>query len=144
MSQVEAAVAAFQDGCSCSQAILAAFCEPLGMDREAALRVAAGFGGGMGRLGETCGAVSGAVMVLGLKHGTPAPQDRSAKERTYEQVRRFVKQFLARNGSIRCQELLDCDISTPEGFQSAKDRKLLTTICPRLVRDAAEILEGLL
>jgi C_GCAxxG_C_C family probable redox protein len=98
----------------------------------------------MGRMAETCGAVTGAVMVLGLKHGTATPEDRQAREATYVLVRRFAHQFQARNGSLLCRELLDCDISSPEGYEWARGQKLFATLCPKLVRDAAEILEGLL
>ena len=91
-------------------------------------------------MAETCGAVTGAMMVLGLEHGNTAP-DREAKERVYEQVREFAQRFRARNGSLLCRELLGCDISTPEGLQQAREADFVLKICPKFVRDAAEILE---
>jgi len=143
MSNVEIAVASFKAGLSCSQAVLSAFAPGLGLDRQTALRVAAAFGGGMARMGQTCGAVSGALMVIGLKHGHVAAQDKAAKEKTYALVREFVDQFRARNGSLLCRELLGYDIGTPEGMQLVREKGLSTSICSRLVRDAAEILERL-
>ena len=143
MSNVEIAVASFKAGLSCSQAVLAAFAPGLGLDRPTAERLAAAFGGGMARMGQTCGAVSGALMVIGLKHGHEAAEDKVAKEKTYALVREFVDQFRARNTSLLCRELLGCDIGTPAGMHLIREKGLSTSICPRLVRDAAEILEQL-
>jgi C_GCAxxG_C_C family probable redox protein len=140
MSRAEDAERAFRAGCSCSQAVLQAFSPELGLPRDMALKVAAGFGGGLGRLGQTCGAVTGAIMVLGLRHSGPNPADRSAREHIYAQVRKFVAQFNARHGSTLCRELLGCDISTPEGWQQAHAQGLITTRCPEFIRGAVEIL----
>jgi C_GCAxxG_C_C family probable redox protein len=144
MSMAEAAVARFQEGCSCSQAILSTYGEQFGLDWETALKVAAGFGGGMGRMGGTCGAVTGALMVLGLKYGGTNAGDSEAKETTYERVREFAARFTARHGSVACKDLLGCDISSPEGLAAARERGLFSTICPKFVRDAAELLEAML
>ncbi len=143
MSNVEIAVASFKAGLSCSQAVLSAFAPGLGLDRPTALRLAAAFGGGMARMGQTCGAVSGALMVIGLKHGHIAAEDKATKEKTYALVRQFVDQFRARNTSLLCRDLLGCDIGTPEGMQLFREKGLNTLVCSRLVRDAAEILERL-
>jgi C_GCAxxG_C_C family probable redox protein len=141
MDRVELAVSLFQKGFSCSQALLAAYGDCFGLDREVALRVAAGFGGGMGRMAKTCGAVTGAFMLIGLKHGGIDAEDRQAKAKTHEVVREFARRFSACHESLVCRELLGCDISTPEGSQTAKEKHLTTTICPRLVKSAAQILE---
>ena len=98
----------------------------------------------MGRMAGTCGAITGAFMVLGLKYGATSSEDRQAKELTYEKVREFAARFNVRNGSVECRELLGCDISTPEGLQEFKDKGLLSTLCPKFVRDVAEILEEML
>jgi C_GCAxxG_C_C family probable redox protein len=143
-NETETAVSCFKQGLSCSQAILSTFGEQFGLDRETALKVAAGFGGGMGRMAGTCGAVTGAFMVLGLKYGAVSAEDRDAKELTYELVREFAARFKERNGSVECRELLGCDISTPEGLQEFKDKGLLSTLCPNYVLDAAEILAEML
>ena len=89
----------------------------------------------------TCGAVSGAFMVLGLQSGTVSADDNAAKQKTYAVMRKFARQFVARNKSLNCTELLGCDIGTPEGIEQARNQKLFTTICPKLVTDAVEILE---
>ena len=144
MSNVDRAVECFGQGFACSQAILATYGAPLGLPREQAVRLAEGFAGGMACRGETCGAVTGAVMVLGLKHGRTRPDDLEAKQATSRLVREFMRRFEARRGSVKCRDLLGCAIDTPEKLQAARDRGLFTTVCPALVRDAAEILEALL
>lgn len=141
MSRVEQAVSCFKEGFSCSQALLSTYGVEFGLDRETALKVSGAFGGGMGRMGETCGAVTGAFMVIGLKYGNTRVDDRQAKEKTYSLVKEFVEKFKSRNGSIACRELLGCDISTPEGMEIAKEKNLFATLCPKLVSDAAEIIE---
>ena len=112
-----------------------------GLDRETALRVAGAFGGGMGRRGETCGAVTGAFMVIGLKHGKTKADDDEAREKTYELVNEFVRRFRERNRTILCRELLGHDLSTEEGREAVADQDLYSTRCTLLVRDAGEILE---
>jgi C_GCAxxG_C_C family probable redox protein len=144
MNEVDFAVSLFQKGFSCSQAVLAAYSDRFCLDREVALRIAAGFGGGMGRMAQTCGAISGAFMIIGLKHGGVDPEERAAKEKTYEAMREFANRFIARHGSLICRELLGCDISTPEGFQLAKEKKLYAVVCPGLVKTAAEIVEEMI
>src|SRR4030066_960128 len=106
MSDVEKAGACFNEGFMCSQAVLSAYAEQFGLDHEAALRVSAAFGGGMGRMGETCGAVTGAFMVIGLKYGRTAVQDPQSHEKTTRLVKEFVDRFKAIHGSIVCRELL--------------------------------------
>jgi C_GCAxxG_C_C family probable redox protein len=127
------------EGFNCSQAVFSTYAQ--GIDQETALKIASGFGGGMGRMGETCGAVTGAMMVLGLRFGADQP-DREAKERVYARIREFADRFQARNGSTFCRDLLGCDISTPDGYEQAKI--LFPTVCPKYVRDACEILEEML
>ncbi len=144
MSKVELAVACFDQGFVCSQAVFSTYSLQFGLDRETALKVAGAFGGGMGHMGEICGAVTGAFMVIGLKHGGTIAEDEQSEEKTYSLVNEFVNRFKSRNGSIVCRELLGCDISTPEGLNTAREKKLFTTLCPKYVRDAAEIIEQIL
>ena len=144
MNSVGRAVSCFEENFSCSQAVLSAYGPQFGLDREMALKVAGAFGGGMGCLGETCGAVTGAFMVIGLKHGKTRAEDEQAKERAYRLVQEFTHEFKSRNESIVCRELLGCDISTPEGMSAARQKGLFAVLCPKLVRDAAEILDQLL
>ena len=98
----------------------------------------------MGRMGETCGGVTGALMVIGLRYGKTEIQDKQEKEMTYGLVKEFVNRFKSRNGSIVCRGLLGCDISTPEGLSIAKEKNLIATLCPKFVQDAAEIMEQIL
>jgi C_GCAxxG_C_C family probable redox protein len=144
MSDVERAVSAFKEGFLCSQAITSTYGTKFGLERENALRIASGFGGGMGRLGETCGAVTGAIMVIGLASGWVSAGDGDAKEQTFTLIRKLVDEFTARNGTVRCKDLIDCDISTTEGLELARRQDVFMTRCPKFVQDAAEILEELL
>ena len=142
--RVSAAVACFREGFNCSQAILSTWGGEFGLERETALRAASAFGAGLGRLGEVCGAVTGALIVIGLKHGQTEAKDKETKERNYSLVRDFASRFRSRNGSLLCRELLGCDLTTMEGMETAKQKGLFTERCPRFVRDAAEILEDVL
>jgi C_GCAxxG_C_C family probable redox protein len=144
MNKIDAAVSTFTGGFSCSQAVLSAFSEGLGLDKETALKISTAFGGGMASMGLTCGAVTGALMVIGAKHGRAEAADDDAKEKTYEISREFVRRFTDRHGSIVCRELLGVDISTPEVKKRASDKGLFETLCPAYVRTAAEILEEIL
>ena len=144
MSKQDVAVCLFRQGFSCSQAVAAAFAPDLGLDREAALRVAQPFGGGIARRADWCGAITGALLVIGLKHGRVRAEDTAARDRTYALVNTFIDRFAARYGQIRCRDLLGCDIGTPEGQKQAETQKLHQTKCEDFVRDAAAILEELL
>jgi C_GCAxxG_C_C family probable redox protein len=140
MSRIETAVSRFAEGYNCSQAVLSAYAGQFGLEDETALKLAAGFGGGMGRTAETCGAVTGAFMVLGLQCGQASPK-REAKEAIYCRIRECARQFRARHGALLCRELLECDISAPEGLQRARELELFSKTCPQFVRGACEILE---
>ena len=116
----------------------------MGLERDLALRVAGAFGGGMARMGETCGAVTGALMVIGLKHGMTQAKDEEARDKTYKLAQELATRFKDRHRSIICRELLGYDLSSPEGRKAAHDKGLFSTLCPELVRDAAEIAEEIL
>lgn len=140
----EEALGVFREGFNCSQAIISTYGGEFGLERETALKVAAAFGGGMGRLGGACGAATGALMVIGLRYATLDAKDKAAKEHTHERAREFIARFRSLNGSLLCRELLGCDIATPEGMEMAKQKGLFTQRCPRFVQAAAEILEDVL
>jgi C_GCAxxG_C_C family probable redox protein len=143
-TSIDQAMLLFQQGFNCSQAVCAAHATSLGLSRDMALKIAAGFGGGMGRHGEVCGAVTGAIMVIGLKTGSIDATDASAKEDTYALTHQVIEQFKERHGSILCHELLGCDIGQPEGRQHAREAQLFTTRCPLFVQAAAEIVSALI
>jgi C_GCAxxG_C_C family probable redox protein len=137
----EEAAELFASGVNCAQAVLGAFSESTGLPPETAFRVAAGFGGGVGRTGGLCGAISGAVMALGLLEPVSDPRDPAAKARIYERVQTFLEEFGRVHGNLACRDLLGCDISTPEGFLEARRQGLLDSRCPEFVRTAAELVE---
>ena len=136
MSKVDKAVEYFEEGYSCSQAIFATYGQEFGIPPDKAFKIASGFGGGM-RIDGTCGAVTGAFMVLGLKFA----QD---KDRPYDKIIEFADTFCQRNKSTDCQALIGCDIRTDEGMKKATEEGLFRSICSQLVKDAAEILEEML
>jgi len=143
-SKVEQAVAKFNSGFACSQSILSTYCDSLGLDKETALKLAEAFGGGIGGLGMTCGAVSGAIMIIALQHGRTAPDDEDAKQNTRALIRDFISKFEARNNSSVCNTLVGYDISTPIGKRAAEQQGVFDTRCPNFVKDAAEILEEMM
>jgi C_GCAxxG_C_C family probable redox protein len=137
-SRVEKAAARFSNGFNCSQAVFAAFAPPMGLEEETALKIACGFGAGMAGMQNTCGAVTGAFMVIGLKRGKFRAGDDDAKERTYSLIKIFTERFKERQGSIACRDLLGCDIA------EAREKNLFDSVCIKAVKDSAEILEDLL
>jgi len=138
-SPADRAVARFAKGFNCSQSVLTPFCRGKNIRSAVALSIASPFGAGIGRTGATCGAVTGGVMAIGLRHGHTQAKDQEKKEAAYSLTREFIQRFLARNGTVVCKELLGCDLSTPEGLESAKANDYHHTRCPKFVRDAAEI-----
>ena len=137
------AVECFDGGYNCAQAIFSTYSPMSGLEKNTALRIACGFGGGMGRMQETCGAVTGAFMLIGLKYGKCRKDDEVAKEKTYSLVREFSDRFTEKHSSIKCREIIDCDISTPEG-RELYDNRNLSEKCTECIRDAASIVEDIL
>jgi len=144
MNKVESAVFSFNNGFNCCQSVLLAYCQEFGLDSHVASRLSTGFGGGMGRMAGVCGAVTGAFMVLGLKYGKMRAEDNEPKQKTYKLIRKFAEKFKARNDSIICKDILECDISTRQGLRTAREKALFSKLCPKFVQDAAEILEEML
>ncbi len=144
MNRQDSAVLIFKEGWSCSQAVLSVFCESLGLQKEKALKISQAFGGGMARMGQTCGAVTGAMMVIGLKHGRTRAENEKAKEKTYSLVLELAERFRERHGSVVCRELIGFDLSTAEGHEQAKKQGVFENLCPRFVADAVAILEDLI
>jgi C_GCAxxG_C_C family probable redox protein len=130
-------------GFNCSQAVFSTLAEPLGFKRSLALKIASPFGGGIGRTGETCGAVSGALMALGLQSGFSEP-DPQAKERVYALAREYMRRFQERYGAVACKALIGVDLSTPEGLQKAREQDVFKTKCSQFIAGAVEIAEQML
>ena len=135
------AVTRFDQDFNCAQSVLAAFAPQLGMDENQALKLASPFGGGVARRGQICGAVTGALMALGLAQGADNP---AGNEDTYRLGQEFLQRFESKHGSLLCRELIDCDISTPEGLQQAREKGIFAARCPLFVRGAAEIVQDML
>lgn len=144
MNRVEKAVELFLSGFACSQAVLAAYADLFGMDENTALKVSGGFGAGIGGTADICGAVSGAVMVLGLKNSSIDPDDKEQKAYNYSVVNEYILRFKEQTGVIKCRELLNHDIRNPVEKEKAKELNLFKTICPECVRLSALILEEML
>lgn len=139
----EKAQAAFASGMACSQAVATTFAERLGLDEETVAKMALGFGGGMGRQGRTCGAVTGAYMVLGLARGEQT-EGKWNKDEVYALVRDFTRRFVAAEGDMECRGLLGHDISDADEYAKAREQGVFGTVCPEAVGMAAEILEQIL
>ncbi len=114
---------------NCAQAVACAYCDLVGMDRETMFKVSEGFGGGMGGFEQVCGAVSGAVMLAGLKNSSGAPADPPTKQGTYALARRILQAFEEKNGSLICKEL--------KGMESG----CVLRSCPGCIEDACRIVE---
>ena len=95
----------------------------------------------MGRLGKTCGAATGAFMVIGLKYGKSSPGEEPAKQKTYDLVYKFVKKFEVVNGTTVCRDLIDYDLTTEDGLKKARASGIFQTSCLKYIRDAVKILE---
>ena len=106
MTKPDEALADFRSGITCSSVVFSTFAGDLGLDPEQAKKIACGFGAGISKTGNICGAVSGAVMVIGLKYGMTEPGDDAATEKIRELVREFMQEFTERHGSVNCTELL--------------------------------------
>jgi len=138
------AISTFKAGLNCAQAVLASYSEKLKFDEEMALRVSCGFGGGMGRMQDTCGVVTGAFMVLGIYNCQKYTDNKDRKDKTYKMVRDFNEKFLAIHHTTNCKSLLNCDLSTPEGQQKVKDQNLHEKICEKCMSSSIQILEELM
>ena len=136
------AVKKFLDGNTCSQAVLGQYCEKAGLDRASALKIASGFGAGM-QMAKTCGALTGAYMVLGLLFGNARSGKSEGRRDVCQAIAAFTRKFKERNGATDCRDLLGCDISTADGSRFAREQHLFTTVCPRFVRDVTELLDEL-
>jgi len=134
----ERAAAYFDAGNNCAEAVLRAFAEDMEIEDQV-VRLGTGFGGGMGRDGDVCGALSGAVMALGLRYGRLEGHDDAAKEICYEQVQVLRARFAEVCGKTMCRDLTGSDLTTDEGRKRMEDEGLITTVCRQAVRVAAQI-----
>lgn len=141
----EIAIERFASGYNCAQAVLFAFAPDLGIDSDLALRTACGFGGGIARRQEICGALSGGVIALGLRHGRGEGQDRARTAATYARVQELLSVFEEAHGTHVCRELLGgCDLSTTEGQEQFHGSGLPVRVCQPCVKTVVSTIERLL
>lgn len=142
MNTVDRTVNLFTTGLNCSQAVLTVFGEPHGLDADTAKKLGRPLGGGIGHLAKTCGAISAAVLVLGLAQD--GKEEAQARNASFSQVQQLFRKFESLHGTTECRILLGADMSTEEGMRKIKEENLVRNLCPAFVRDAAAILEKLL
>lgn len=138
------ALESFRGGLNCAQAVVSAFSDELKYDNKMALSISCGFGAGMGRLQETCGAVTGSYMVLGIVNSRKFTENKDRKEATYGLIQKFSNRFKQIHGTTDCSSLLNCDLKTEEGHRFAIENNLFGTVCEKCISDSIEILEELI
>ncbi|MGM9600511.1 MAG: C-GCAxxG-C-C family protein [Faecousia sp.] len=143
MNRADRAIELFHNNFNCSQAVFTVFATEYGIREDLALKLATSFGGGA-RNGEMCGAVSGALMVLGLKFGHFHADNPEEKQRAYSLVSEFVKRFIEVNRSIVCRDLLGYNLAKEDEFERIVSEGLYETICPNMVRTAVDIVEQII
>ena len=145
MTHREKAIELFTNGYNCAQAVLCAYCDVTGLDGETARRLASSFGGGMGKLREACGAVTGGFAVLGLVYGGYDVNDNAAKSEHYARVRALGEAFKEKYGTINCEQLL-VGIANAKGKDPAERNEEYYRVrpCARCVGEVCELLDGML
>ena len=143
MNLADEARAFFEGPYNCAQAVLGPFADRFGLPREIAFKIATPFGGGIGHTGSICGAVSGALIAIGLAQGT-ATGDKTQKYACYALAAAFQARFRAQHGDLTCPVLLELDISDPAQLDAAREQDLFHTRCPDFVGDAVLITAELL
>lgn len=143
MSKGDIAKQNFMNGYNCSQAVLLAFCEDFGLEKETALKISEPFGGGMGRMREVCGTVTGMFMVIGLAMGNDNSKDNTTKKNVYKSVQELAAKFKEDNGSIICRDLLGLQKANKESYVPSErtTEYYKKRPCPELCKYAADILE---
>ncbi len=145
MIKSEKALTLFDQGFNCSQSVFSVFCEDFGLKENDCLKISCAFGGGMGRRQLTCGAVTGALMVIGMKFGKAKGDDNARKINTYEKTNEFLEAFTRLNGTINCRELLQgLDMNDPEDSKKIESLGLFKTSCKKYIRDAVETTQKLI
>ena len=143
MDKKDIALELFRTSHNCSQAVFTACADKSRIDAVTAKSVAAGFGGGIGRTQATCGAVTGAIMAIGVSQFDPADIVES-KRHIGDLTRAFMNEFELREGSVSCRLLLGVDLNTPEGVEEARSKALFSTKCETYVTAACDLLEEIL
>lgn len=142
-NEIELSKQYFEEKFHCSQAVFAAFAPQYGISKEQALKIGGCFGSGMYK-GEVCGAVTGALMVIGLAYGQSDIDDLASRKKEANLACLFIEKFKEENGSFICKELLKYDLSKQEDIEKAKEKELFTRFCPKMVVSAATILKNII
>ena len=140
----DAAHKLFDKGLNCAQSVLAAKSDLTGLSVTDSLKIATGFGAGMAKTQQTCGAATGAYMVIGALHGRVNPDDEAARDKTYGLIEEFNRRFVELHGSLNCRELLGVDLQSKEGLEEAEREGYFQSRCAKFVEDAEKILDEIL
>jgi C_GCAxxG_C_C family probable redox protein len=144
MDKPENASRFFDSGYNCAQSVLMAFSEALKLETNIVLKITSGFGGGMARMQDTCGAVAGGIMAIGIAVSNDKEDIATNKERVYYIISLFLNKFKEKYRTVKCRELLNCDLNTEEGQQFYEEHELHHKVCMNCVSDATAYLEELL
>lgn len=139
----EKAINSFNSDLNCAQAVLTSYSDDLDFDKEMALQISCGFGAGMGKLQETCGAVTGSFMVLGIHNSKKFPDNGDRKEQTKVMIQDFSKKFKTIHKTLKCGELLNCDLNTDEGQKYFEENNLKKSVCEKCIADSIKIIDQL-
>jgi C_GCAxxG_C_C family probable redox protein len=138
MDKTKKAIATFNNGKNCAQSVLGAYADDFKLDEEQMNKMALAFGGGMGHTNGICGAISGGLMVLGLKLN----EHEFDKEKTYAGTRHLMDEFITRNGTRDCEKLIGVDLMTAEGKKQFKEEKIKQKVCEKCIADVIDIIEN--
>ncbi|HOV90293.1 MAG TPA: C-GCAxxG-C-C family protein [Syntrophorhabdaceae bacterium] len=145
MKRSAIAIDKFLEGYNCAQSVLYSFCDDLKLDKNIALKIACGFGAGMGRKQEVCGAVTGGIMVIGMKYGRGENQDLTKTDKAYQKTRELMDRFIEKHNTYICRRLIEgCELITVEGQKEFREKELKTKVCTSCVSNVVEILEDII
>lgn len=147
MNRVEKGLERHASGFGCAQCVASVFAEELGISEVTAQKIALGFGGGLGRSGEVCGALSGGIMVLGMKNGVSnmdGEANKAAKEKVYSLDQELIRRFKERTGAIRCNDILGFDMNDADARKEATEKGVFATRCNGCIKDSIEIVESMI
>lgn len=142
MSVSEKAVMMMKNGFLCSQSVFATLSEELGLERKLALKISTGLGAGISCQGDICGAVSGAILAIGLKHGNhEGLSDADSQGKTFYLTQELIERIKAKHGCYTCKDLLGLDLKKPENVKFAKESGIFEKICNNVIKDSVQIVE---
>ena len=144
MTKKESAIKTFDSGYNCAQSVFSTFAGDLKLDRQTTLSISAGFGAGMGRTQATCGAVTGAIMVIGSLLSDKHKTSEGLNDLIYSKTREFISRFTEMHKTTNCRELIQADLTTEEGQKYFKENNIFNDVCMKCVANSVGILEEML